>query len=144
LGVYFAPPAALAALDVSGSPSLPSHAGVELGPAATPASGLCSTAGRKDLVLGSTRAPWPLIHLPLAPPAWGPGWGHYLRSCGEALIAQGAPGPACFSIDERLEDHVRWLAQQGVTAGATCTIYALSLGPRLRRASWVHLPTSEI
>ncbi len=83
------------------------------------------------------------MHLPYGPTRWKPSWGAYLRSCGEALASR--PGVvACFAIDERLDAHISWLASKGVTPGATCTVYALDLTLRARRAAWLHLATSEI
>ena len=55
-----------------------------------------------------------------------------------------APGPACFALDERLADHVAWLAAQGITPGAVCTVYTFGLPGAPKPAPWVHLATSEI
>jgi GNAT superfamily N-acetyltransferase len=142
LAVYFPGPQQLLRLDPSGAPPPPIDGGIELGPLAH--TEVSDTQGRKDFVLDSTGAPWPLVHLPLGPAAWRPTWGHYLRACGEELVARGRSGPACFAIDERLADHVGWLRSQGIVPGAVCTVYALSLGLSVRRARWVHLPSSEI
>jgi hypothetical protein len=151
LAVYFVDPRRLAELRLEGAPPPPADDdGVDLsyfvsGVVEPP--GLVSTAGRKDLRLRSTGAPWPLVHLPLGPACWRPTWGAYLRACGEALArADGAGGEtiACFAIDERLASHTAWLAAQGIERGAVCTVYALDLTLRARRAAWVHLATSEI
>lgn|GEM_PF-718999 len=151
LAVYFVDPRRLAGLRPGDAPAPPREdEGVDLsyfvsGVVEPP--GLVSTAGRKDLRLRSTGEPWPLVHLPLGPAYWRPTWGAYLRACGEALArADGAGGEAlaCFAIDERLVSHTRWLAAQGIERGAACTVYALDLTLRARRAAWVHLATSEI
>lgn len=145
LAVYFVEPARLAALRTDGAPPPPPPGGMDLSP--TPASrppGLASTAGRKDLRLRSTGAPWPLVHLPLGPSSWLPSHAAHLRRAGEALVAEGLPGPACFALDERLADHVAWLAAQGITPGAVCTVYTFGLPGAPRPSPWVHLATSEI
>lgn len=149
LAVYFAAPERLAALSLQAAPPPPDvDRGVDLSFVPTGdvgAPGLVSTAGRKDLRLRSTGLPWPLVHLPYGPCRWQPTWGHYLKACGQALAARaGQPPIACFAIDERLVSHTAWLSGQGVTRGAACTVYALDLTLRARRASWVHLATSEI
>jgi hypothetical protein len=143
LAVYFADPAKLAALDPTGCPATPPLDGVDFSPepACSPP-GLLSTRGRKDLRLESTGQPWPLVHLPLGPRGWRPTWGHYLRSCGAALA--GSDAQACFAIDERLTDHIGWLASAGVEAGAVCTVYALRVPGTKRFAPWVHLATCDI
>jgi hypothetical protein len=56
----------------------------------------------------------------------------------------GLPGPICFSLDERLADHVDWLASRGVTTGAACTIYTFRMPGGPRPLPWVHLATSQI
>lgn len=145
LAVYFADPARLAAIDPRGAPPPPPvDDGIDLsyviaGPVQPP--GLVSTAGRKDLRLKSTGKPWPLVHLPLGPSHWQPTWGTYLKACGEALKP---PSIACFSIDTRLESHISWLRGQGVEPGAACTVYVFDSTFRARRATWLHLATSEI
>jgi hypothetical protein len=147
LALYFVSPARLATLDLRHAPPPPTAPGADLGPSErTPCEppGLCSTAGRKDLRLVSSGAPWPLVHLPLGPSAWRPTWGAYLRECGQALAARGVAAQACFAIDERLRDHTDWLAGQGVAPGAVCTVYWLSLAFPPVRPAWVHVPTSEI
>ncbi|HEX8953596.1 MAG TPA: GNAT family N-acetyltransferase [Polyangia bacterium] len=145
LQVYFTAPAQLAALRVDGAPPPPPPSGIDFSPAPeSRAPGLASTAGRKDLRLHSTGAPWPLQHLPLGPSAWLPSHAAYLRRAGEALVAEGLPGPACFALDERLADHVAWLQQQGITPGAVCTVYTFGLPGAPKPSPWVHLATSEI
>jgi hypothetical protein len=141
--VYFAPPSALRALAAESCPPPPAAAGLDLSPSSA-SDTLCSTAGRKDLRLVSTGKPWPLVHIPAGPASWTPTWGHHLRRAGEALAARGAPGPACFAIDDRLADHVDWLARQGVQAEASFTVYGFSLGHLRRALGWVHLATSEV
>lgn len=172
LAIYFADPAALAALPDDGPPK-PTSPGMDFSPPPRPAEieaqplralampsgpGLVSTAGRKHLVLASTNEPMPLVHLPLGPKHWPRTWGAYLRECGRALVASShaaAEGPAagppraCFAIDDRLDDHVTWLRRHGMTSGAVCTVYGLvpPFGATARatsRSSWVHLATSEI
>jgi hypothetical protein len=148
LGVYFVAPEKLASLSIDDAPKPPRvDEGLDLSPARAALiepPGLTSTAGRKDLFLRSTGAPWPLVHLPLGPSGWGASWGRYLKTCGEALVARGTAGPACFAIDLRLDDHVSWLARNGVERGAVATVYALNLSLRAMRPKWVHLATSEI
>jgi hypothetical protein len=147
LALYFAAPGRLTPLAGSNGPSLPRGPGLLLG---TPkaeeheAPGLCSTAGSKDLRRVSSGQPWPLVHLPLEPTRWQEGLGAYLAACGEALVAQGGSAEACFGLDERLTEHLAWLAQEGLEPGAWCTVYALSLLPLRPAPAWVHLPTSEI
>jgi hypothetical protein len=156
LAVYFVDPARLAALHTDDAPLPPAQDdGIDLshqvaGSVEPP--GLVSTAGRKDLRLESTGAPWPLVHLPYGPGHWRPSWGAYLAACGARLAAtpagQGSTEPAgtvaCFSIDERLTSHISWLAAKGVEPSASCTVYAFDLTMRARRAKWLHLATSEI
>ena len=148
LAVYFAPPDKLAAIDASGAPSPPHpEDGTDLSfvPTGTvDEPGLTSTAGRKDLCLRSTGKPWPLVHLPLGPAHWRPTWGHYLQRCGAALATARPDAIACFAVDERLMSHIAWLSAQGIERGASCTVYALDLTLRGRRAPWLHLATSEI
>lgn len=148
LAVFFVAPGQLAALSVAGAPPSPEEdRGINLSFVVTgqvDEPGLVSTAGRKDLRLRSTGQPWPLVHLPLGPRHWRPTWGHYLRACGEALQARSPSSTACFAVDERLVSHITWLESQGVTRGAACTVYALDLTLRARRAGWLHLATSEI
>jgi len=142
LAVYFADPAALEGLPGS-CPPPPDDSGLDLSPDARQrADGTVTTAGTKDLRLESTGRPWPLVHLPLSPPAWRPTWGHYLSRAGATLVGSGAT--ACFAIDERLADHVAWLGSHGITPGATCTVYALTLPFTVGAVPWVHLATSEI
>jgi hypothetical protein len=151
LAVYFVEASRLASLCPDGAPPPPdAEAGVDLsyetaGPVEPP--GLVSTAGRKDLRLVSTGKPWPLVHLPYGPSRWLPSWGAYLQACGRALAgrADGKDGSiACFAIDERLRPHIAWLVAAGIEPGAACTVYALDLTFRARRAAWLHLGTSEI
>lgn len=146
LAVYFVEPERLARLSLSGVPARPDpDAGVDLSFVTTghvEPPGLVSTAGRKDLRLRSTGEPWPLVHLPLGPTAWAPSYGHYLRACGEALATRKAI--ACFALDERMDSHISWLEEQGIGRGAVCSVYALDLTLRARRARWLHLATSEI
>ncbi len=147
LALYFVPPARLAALDTRAAPRRPEGEGLQLGPAPgrpLEGAGWCSTAGSKDLQRHSTGRPWPLVHLAAPPTAWTHGWGEYLRTCGEALAARGGEALACFSIDERLGDHVHWLREAGIAPDSVCTVYSLDLSFRVRTPAWVHLPSSEI
>jgi len=148
LAVYFVAPGQLAALTLASAPPPPDvDRGIDLSFVATgevEEPGLCSTAGRKDLCLKSTGQPWPLVHLPLGPAHWRPTWGHYLRACGAALQSRSPSAVACFGVDERLQSHTTWLSSQGIERGAACTVYALDLTLRARRAPWLHLATSEI
>jgi len=145
LEVYFAEPEKLVRLDLSQAPPPPLGRGLDLSPDAERLArgpGLTNTAGRKDLRLVSTGAPFPLEHLPFGPALQLKGFGAYLRDCGEALA--GSTAKACFAVDERLPDRVRWLRGQGIEPGARCTVYALRLPPMHGRVDWVHLATSEI
>ena len=149
LSLYFTPPAQLAGLDLETAPASPRLAdGLDLSPLddarPSPEPGFVTTAGKKDLRLRSTGAPWPLVHLVAGPATTRPSWPAHLRACGEALGARGLPGPACFALDRRLTAHVDWLARHDIQPGAACTVYALSLTRRTVGASWVHLATSEI
>lgn len=153
LALYFVEPTALARLEPAGCPADVPPGGLDLSPdVATTAegSGIVSTAGRKDYVLESTRAPWTLVHLPLGPSAWRPTLAHHLRVGGEVLAARGDRGPVCFALDERLTEHGAWLRERGLTPGATATIVAWKLPfsgrdvPEPRDYPWIHLATSEI
>jgi GNAT superfamily N-acetyltransferase len=137
LNVYFVPPDKLAALDLSHAPGPPSGVGLDLSPLGTDET--VSTAGRKDLRLESTGQPWALVHLPIGPSRVN--FGEYLKRCGERLPGE---SKACFAVDPRLEDHVRWLAGQGIERGARCTIYAMRLPGARGAVDYVHLATSEI
>jgi hypothetical protein len=148
LSLYFVEPAVLSRLPVPTSPPPPSGGGLDLSPGAASrcsGAGWVTTAERKDLRIVSTGRAWPLVHLPLGPAAWGGSWGRYLSACGAELAGAG-PAQACFAIDERLEDHVGWLAAAGVVPSTFCSVYALSILPGLQVASvpWIHLATSEI
>lgn len=139
LVIYFVQPEKLAALDLSGPPT-PPRVDELIDLSSWPSSPMISTAGRKDLRLRSTDgAPWPLVHLPYAPSR--PSWARYLRECGASLDPRSI---ACFGLDVRLRDHVSFLAKSGITPGAVCTVYALSLTPRTRGARFLHLSTAEI
>ena len=143
LDVYFADPDKLARLDLSNAPGPPAGPGLDLSPDVASLSrgaGIVSTAGRKDLRIVSTNAPFPLEHLPFGPELQQKGFGADLKACGEQITSEGAQ--ACFAIDERLTERTRWLQGQGIVPGARATVYAL----RLARApfEWVHLATSEI
>ncbi|HEY0840548.1 MAG TPA: GNAT family N-acetyltransferase [Vulgatibacter sp.] len=143
LSLYFVHPEQLAVLRLEGAPPPPRlDLGLDLSP--DTADAWADTAGRKDLRLQSTGDAWPLVHLPLGPASWGGGLGAYLQRCGQELVARGVAGPACFGLDQRLEDHVAWLQVAGIAPGATCTVYSLSLVPSFRKVGWVHLATSEI
>ncbi len=147
LALYFVPPSRLADLDPRGGPRPPRGEGLRLGPASgrrLEGAGWCTTAGSKDLQRLSTGAPWPLVHLAAPPDAWAHGWAGYLRACGEEFTARGGDALACFSIDERLEDHVGWLRGAGVSADSVCTVYSLDLSFPVEAPAWVHLPSSEI
>ena len=151
LSLYFVAPQELAALDVTSAPAplRPRHEdGIDLSPPrageAVDAPGFVTTAGKKDLRLRSTGAPWPLVHLRHGPADASPSWPSYLKSCGEAMLARGLLGPACFGVDARLTDHVAWLSRRALEPAAACNIHALSLTLRTRGAAWLHLATSEI
>ncbi|MFP2925566.1 GNAT family N-acetyltransferase [Pyxidicoccus sp. 3LG] len=147
LALYFVPPSRLAELDARGGPRLPPGDGLLLGPSPErrlEGAGWCTTAGSKDLQRLSTRSPWPLVHLAAPPGAWTHGWVEYLRACGEELSARGGDALACFSIDERLDDHVAWLRGAGVAPDSVCTVYSLDLTFPIEAPAWVHLPSSEI
>lgn len=148
LHIYFQPPARLATLRTHRAPQLAPHLlneGLNLSPELTPnlaPEDFVSTAGRKELRLVSTGEPWPLWHLPQSPAVASPSWPEYLQRCGAALHAR--PGLTCFALDERLAELAHFLAAQGITPGATCTVYGLGLHPLAWRAAWVHLSTAEI
>ncbi|MCU0658600.1 MAG: GNAT family N-acetyltransferase [Polyangiaceae bacterium] len=148
LKIWFARPEALASLDAAGCPPFPG-APLDLSPDAIPPDalhadlGLVSTAGRKDLRLVSSGAPWPLVHLAANPGVRGR-WGAYLREAGEALVRLQPDALACFALDERLSPQLRWIEGQGLTTDASCTVYALRLPGGPPRAPFVHLATSEI
>ncbi|MCA3012782.1 MAG: GNAT family N-acetyltransferase [Myxococcaceae bacterium] len=142
LHVYFERPEVLAALKVTGAPPPPAGAGLDLSPEAS--TEVVSTAGLKDFVLASTGAPWPLVHLPRGPSGWGASHAAALARGGRALVQQGAPGPACFALDDRLEAERHFLEAQGVRPGAVCTVYGLSMTRRMATVPWVHLATSDI
>jgi hypothetical protein len=142
LAIYFVEPAKLAALDPTGAPPPPTTPGLDFSPDA--GVDWVTTAGRKDLRLKSTGQPWPLVHLPQGPHAWVPTFAHYLQRTGAALVASGRPGPCCFSLDQRLGDHIDWLASRGVEFGALCTIYSFRMPGGPRPEPWVHLATSQI
>lgn len=142
LNVYFERPEVLARLRVDGAPPTLRGPGLDLSPGES--RDVVSTAGTKDFVLASTGAPWPLVHLPRGPSGWGPSHASYLVRGGRALVEQGAPGPACFALDERLVAERAFLEGQGVRPGAVCTVYGFSTTRRTARAPWVHLATSEI
>lgn len=150
LHVYFTPPEMLAAMDLRDRPPSPrASEGIELSASferrGDGSTKLVSTAGKKDLRLRSTGgASWPLVHLPISPARATPDWCTHLVAAGEAMIQRKMQGPACFALDARLDDHVRWLAARGVEPGAACSVYALSLTLRSRGTRWLHLATSEI
>jgi hypothetical protein len=148
LDVYFVPAAKLASLSLAAPPPPPDpDQGVDLSFVTTgsvDAPGLVSTAGRKDLRLRSTGQPWSLVHLPYGPARWRPSWGHYLKTCGEALVSRSPGAIGCFALDQRLVSHIAWLSSLGIDRGAVCSVYALDLTLQARRASWIHLATSEI
>lgn len=149
LWIYFVPASSLADLELSAAPSPPGGLGADFSPDVRrecQGAGWMSTAGRKDLRLRSSGEPWPLVHLPLGPRQWGESWGRYLKDVGEELSSGVDDPTTCFAIDARLEDHVTWLASQGVEAQTSCVVYALSIpNPRsIYRYDWVHLATSEI
>lgn len=149
LAVYFEKARTLASLDERDAPRAPREALLDLSPrvsATCEGPGVTSTAGRKDLRLLSTGAPWPLWHLPLAPDAWGPSLAHYLSECGRWLSPRhGDDATACFALDRAFTDHIDWLGARGVSPGAACTVYTLRLAlPTGRRPLRAHLATSEI
>jgi hypothetical protein len=133
--VFFAPVEALRALDPRTCPSLPAGAWLDLSP---DAQATTSTAGKKDLVLASTGAPWPLMHLSAGPRAWTPSWGAYLQTCARAL-PDGTR--ACFALDARLSTLISWLDNAGVRADASCSVYGIGF---VGRPAFVHVATSEV
>jgi hypothetical protein len=141
LNVYFVEPRRLAELRVSDAPA-PPVGGLDLSP--TQHGEVVSTLGAKDFVLQSTGAPWPLVHLPAGPSRWGASHAAYLRAGASRLVADGAPGPACFALDVRLARERAFLEAQGVVPGAVATVYAFATTRRASGAPWVHLATSEI
>jgi hypothetical protein len=142
--LYFVEPARLASLEPAGGPPRAGQV-LNLSPTAGgDALGLVSTAGRKDLRIVSTHEPWPLVHATRAPDGWGSSLGHYLRACGEALVARGERALVCWSLDERLEAERSWLASRGVHSDTVCTVYGLALPGGPPRGRVVHIATSEI
>ena len=140
LALYFEPPERLRGLGTG--PPRPVHHGLDLSGALEPGPLFESTEGRKDLRLASTGAHWPLMHLRRSPQHWQGGLGGMLA---EAATTLPTGTVACFGLDRRLEDHVRWLHAAGIEAGATCTLYALTVpGTLPPQLPWVHLPTHEI
>jgi hypothetical protein len=147
VAMYFVPPARIAALDLAEAPPPPEAPGLVLGPSARvplEGAGYCTTAGRKDLRLESTGEPWPLVHLAAPPAAWKDGWGGDLRRAGEELASRSDGPLACFTVDERLADHVEWLRARGISPDTTCSVYALDLSFSRGAPAWLHLPSSEI
>jgi hypothetical protein len=148
LNLYFVDPQILSSLPLDAPPN-PNGAGLNLSPRTADR---ISTAGRKDLRLMSTGAPWPLQHLSQPPDAWGDSLADYLHRC--AALDWKPDEIACFALDRRLEAHGEWLARHSVLPGAACTIYGLfwpgfSRGTTRRKRSlsaldWVHLATAEI
>lgn len=147
LALYFVSPEQLRGLG-DGPPAPPDN-GLDLGGThaaegapLSPVPLTVSTAGRKDLRLESTGAPWPLVHLPQSPQHWVGGLGGMLAQAAEEIPTDAL---ACFGVDRRLDDHTRWLRDRGLGDGATCTIYALSYpGTVPADLPWVHLAPSEI
>jgi hypothetical protein len=143
LALYFTPAKALVSLDPARCPPPPRAEGLELSPREAP--DIARTAGRKDLRRLSTGAPWPLAHLPRGPRAWGPSLGAYLQGAGARVVDEdSADATTCFALDTRLAEHTAWLAAAGVSPGAVCTVYALSLSLPGPVPGWTHLSTSEI
>ncbi len=147
LSLAFVKAHALAALDPAPCPAVGPGVGLDLSPDVARTCrgpGITDTAGRKDLRLVSTGAPWPLVHLARGPSSWGPSLGRYLRDCGRALTDAGdGDVTTCFALDTRLAPQLAWLRAQGIDEGAVCTVYALRLA-RPWNPPWVHLATSEI
>lgn len=149
LDLYFVDLQRLAALEPAGSPAC-AHEGLrvaDLSPEQRRAPWV-TTAGRKDLRLVSGQGVWALAHLTRGPGQWGQSLGHYLRECGEALVVEQPAAQACFALDRRLQAPRRWLAAQGITPGAVCTVHAMQVrrpgAPDLRACHAVHLATSTI
>ncbi len=140
LALYFQAPETLR--DLGDGPPSPDPEGLDLSGTDSDAPLFVSTKGRKDLRLESTGTHWPLMHLPTGPQHWKDGLGGLLARASTALPAGST---ACFSVDQRLQDHIVWLHNAGVEVGATCTVYALGRPGLLpRQLPWVHLSTSEI
>ncbi len=150
LNIYFESPDKLATLDCAGCPPSPSQlTGIDLSPDAQTfcnKAGWMSTAGRKDLRLVSAGRPWPLAHIPGGPASWTPTLAHTLKQAGESIQKEAPDHTACFSLDQRLSEHCKWLMAQGIAPGATCGVYGLALlrPGTIRKCGWVHLATSEI
>jgi hypothetical protein len=144
LAVFFAEPARLAQLDASAAPPPPPGAVLDMSPKrASGDLGIVRNLGVKDLVLMSTKKPWPLAHLAHGPTYWLPTYIDYLRACGDALT-QGDPAVACFAIDARRSRELHWLADRDILPGGVCTVYALPIFAARRASAFVHLSTSEI
>ncbi len=145
LALYFEPPESLAGL-VGDVEEIAGPAGVDFSWGATDGpDDWTTTVGKKDLRLKSTGKPWPLVHLVRGPAGWKRGFGAYLRRCGDEILDHGEPGSlACFGLDRRMTGHLGFLEEQGLRAGATCTVYGLAKPGVMGNAPWVHLATSEI
>ncbi len=146
LGIYFVQPEVLAMLPTGSAPAL--HAGEALNLSPDVSASVVCTAGRKDLRLVSTGAPWPLHHLVKSPAQWGPDLGGYLSKSAQDLLGQGAQGMACFALDHRLKPHINWLLSHNIQQGAVCTVLGMfkpsRVARRVARSAWLHLATSEI
>lgn len=146
--LWFVAPATLAALDTRGCPERPQSV-LDLSPDAEHARdpdglGLVSTAGRKDLRLLSSGAPWPLVHVARSPDRFEGTLGEHLRASGRAMLARDDRPLLCFALDARLRDHSAWLAGRGIASDTTCTIYAMPLWGGPSSGPLVHIATSEI
>ncbi|MFO0563216.1 MAG: GNAT family N-acetyltransferase [Polyangiales bacterium] len=149
LRLWFVEPSRLASLDPRACPSNPESL-FDLSPAARLHGaidgelGLVSTAGRKDLRLVSSGAPWPLVHVATSPSSYRSTLGEHLRAVGRALVARDENALVCWAIDDRLRAHWSWLEGRGLRSDTVCTVYGLSLPTGPSREPLVHLSTSEI
>jgi hypothetical protein len=148
--LYFVDPAQLAALDLSGQPCAPEGIALDLSPelAAPKTPPMISTRGKKDFRLTSSGQPWPLLHIALGPAQLAGGLGSALKR-GAAMAAAHEPGAVCcFGLDDRLTDHIGWLAARGVHPGAVCNVIGFPidtiLPASIEAARWTHLCSAHI
>lgn len=148
--LYFEDPARLIDLDPSGQPGAPRGVCLDLSPElnAPRHAPFISTRGKKDFRLTSTGEPWRLLHIALGPAQLSGGLASALARGASAAAAHEAGAICCFGLDERLTDHIGWLAARGVQPGATCNVIGFPIDPLLPApltdATWAHLCSAHI
>ena len=140
LSLYFASPEQLADLDLRHCPVPPKQPGWTLGTNTKPL--LVRNDGLKEMRLRSQPTTWSLTHLNHGPAQWTHHLGDTLRQAHAQMRALNQDNALCFALDQRLEDHHRWCASQGMHPGAMCTIYGFQMTDHTPR--WVHLCPAEI